>query len=161
MPTPTHHDPPATTARGASRRTVVTGVAAGGLALPLLAACGSGAGSGTTGSGTTGGTGAGTGAGSGSSGGLAPTSAIPVGGGKVFDKQQVVVTQPTQGQFKAFSAVCTHMGCLVTDVSDGVIQCPCHGSQFSIKDGSVQGGPAPRPLPGERITVANGEITLA
>jgi Rieske Fe-S protein len=165
MPAPTH-DPHETTARGASRRTLVTGMAAGGLALPLLAACGSGNGgeaTGSSGSSDTSSGGAGSGAPSSgrSSGGLTSTSAIPVGGGKIFDKQKVVVTQPSQGQFKAFSAVCTHMGCLVTQVSDGLIQCPCHGSEYSIEDGSVKGGPAPRPLPAEKITVTNGEITLA
>jgi Rieske Fe-S protein len=143
----------------------VTGLAAGGLAVPLLAACGSGGGGDASGTAdvpaTTDGGDSSPSTGGSSSGGLTPTSAIPEGGGKIFDKQKVVVTQPTAGQFKAFSAVCTHLGCLVTQVSDGLIQCPCHGSEYSIEDGSVQGGPAPRPLPSEKISVANGEIRLA
>jgi Rieske Fe-S protein len=92
---------------------------------------------------------------------LARTSDIPVGGGKVFPDRKVVVTQPAAGQFKAFSAVCTHQGCTVADVTGGLIECPCHGSRFHAADGTVAGGPATAPLPAERITVAGGEITLA
>ncbi|MDX3309562.1 Rieske (2Fe-2S) protein [Streptomyces sp. NPDC054884] len=92
---------------------------------------------------------------------LAKTSDIPVGGGKIFADEKVVVTQPTKDDFKAFSAVCTHQGCTVGTVADGVIRCPCHGSEFRIADGSVAGGPAPKPLPPEQITVAAGAIRLA
>ncbi|MFE3073915.1 Rieske (2Fe-2S) protein [Streptomyces sp. NPDC059247] len=92
---------------------------------------------------------------------LARTAEIPVGGGMVFADRKVVVTQPKAGEFKAFSAVCTHQGCLVNKVADGTIDCPCHGSRYRIADGSVAGGPAPRPLPAERITVSGEEITLA
>ncbi|MET9678556.1 Rieske 2Fe-2S domain-containing protein [Streptomyces sp. NPDC006482] len=92
---------------------------------------------------------------------LARTSEIPVGGGTVFAEQKVVVTQPAAGEFKAFSAVCTHQGCLVNKVADGTIDCPCHGSKYRIADGSVAAGPAPRPLPAEQITVSGESITLA
>ncbi|MFJ3817590.1 Rieske (2Fe-2S) protein [Streptomyces sp. NPDC090056] len=92
---------------------------------------------------------------------LARTSEIPVGGGAVFAEEKVVVTQPTAGEFKAFSAVCTHQGCLVNRVADGTIDCPCHGSKFRVADGSVVTGPATRPLPAERINVSGGTITLA
>lgn len=92
---------------------------------------------------------------------LGPTSEVPVGGGKIFAEDDVVVTQPTAGQFKAFSATCTHLGCLVASVSGGVIHCPCHLSEFSIVDGSVKGGPAPKPLPEVTVTVANGNLTLS
>ena len=54
-----------------------------------------------------------------------------MGGGKVFADDKVVVTQPEKGEFKAFSAVCTHAGCLVSGVKDSVITCDCHGSRFS------------------------------
>lgn len=91
---------------------------------------------------------------------LAATSEIPVGGGKIFTTEKVVVTQPSSGDFKAFSAVCTHMGCLVSQISNGTIDCPCHGSQYSIKDGSVVGGPAPSPLPAEQIKVSGTSIVL-
>ncbi|MFF5976374.1 Rieske (2Fe-2S) protein [Streptomyces sp. NPDC012769] len=92
---------------------------------------------------------------------LARTSEIPVGGGKVFKDEKVVVTQPRAGQFKAFSAVCTHQGCLVDKVADGTIDCPCHGSKYRVADGSVAAGPAPRPLPAETIDVSADTITLA
>jgi len=91
---------------------------------------------------------------------LAATSEIPVGSGKIFTPEKVVVTQPVSGDFKAFSAVCTHMGCIVNQISDGTIDCPCHGSQFSIKDGSVVGGPAPSPLAAEAIKVSGDRIIL-
>jgi Rieske Fe-S protein len=93
--------------------------------------------------------------------GLARTSDIPVGGGKIFDAQKVVVTQPAAGQFKAFSAICTHMGCTVGSVSGGLIKCPCHGSEYSIQDGSVKGGPAPKALPAKQVTVTGDEIVVS
>ncbi|KPI22763.1 Rieske (2Fe-2S) iron-sulfur domain-containing protein [Actinobacteria bacterium OK074] len=92
---------------------------------------------------------------------LAATGDIPVGGGKIFKDEKVVVTQPTRGEFKAFSAVCTHAGCTVAEVKDGTIRCPCHGSRFRVADGSVAGGPAPSPLPSEKIEVTGNSITLA
>lgn len=92
---------------------------------------------------------------------LAKTSDIPVGGGKVFADVKVVVTQPTAGDFKAFSAVCTHQGCTVRTIADGIINCPCHFSKFRIADGSVAGGPARRPLPPKQITVTGDAIRLA
>jgi Rieske Fe-S protein len=91
---------------------------------------------------------------------LASTSEIPVGGGKIFDAQVVVVTQPTAGEYKAFSAVCTHMGCIVNQISDGRIDCPCHGSEYSITDGAVLAGPAPRPLPAKQLKITGDSIFL-
>ena len=92
---------------------------------------------------------------------LATTSDIPVGGGTIFKEQKIVVTQPAKGDFKAFSAICTHAGCTVNKVADGTIDCPCHGSKFSVEDGAVKAGPAPRPLPAEKITVEGNSIRLA
>ncbi|MET7700905.1 Rieske (2Fe-2S) protein [Streptomyces sp. NPDC005485] len=92
---------------------------------------------------------------------LAKTADIPVGGGKIFKDEKVVVTQPKKGDFKAFSAVCTHQGCTVGTVSDGIIECPCHHSKYRIADGSVAGGPAPKPLPAKEITVKGNSIKLA
>ncbi|WP_055492613.1 Rieske (2Fe-2S) protein [Streptomyces sp. TP-A0356] len=92
---------------------------------------------------------------------LARTREIPVGGGKIFKQQKVVVTQPTKGDFKAFSAICTHEGCTVGTVADGTIDCPCHGSRFRIADASVAHGPATRPLPPKKITVEGDTIRLA
>ncbi|MFI1785189.1 Rieske (2Fe-2S) protein [Streptomyces rubiginosohelvolus] len=92
---------------------------------------------------------------------LARTGDIPVGCvTTIFKERKIVVTQPTEGDFKAFSAVCTHASCLVSTVSDGTINCPCHGSKFSITDAAVEAGPATRPLPAEQISVSGGAIRL-
>ena len=93
-------------------------------------------------------------------GALTATSAIPVGGGKIFAAQTTVVTQPSAGEFKVFSAVCTHMGCIVSQIADGRIDCPCHGSEYSITDGAVLAGPAPKPLPAKQIKVTGDSIFL-
>ncbi|WP_210586357.1 Rieske (2Fe-2S) protein [Streptomyces sp. GESEQ-35] len=92
---------------------------------------------------------------------LAKTSAIPVGGGTIFKDEKVVVTQPKEGDFKAFSNICTHQQCPVASVSGGTINCTCHGSKFSIEDGSVQNPPATKPLPEKQITVDGNSIRLA
>jgi Rieske Fe-S protein len=92
---------------------------------------------------------------------LVSTSAVPVGGGVVLAEQDVVVTQPVAGEFHAFSATCTHQGCAVDEIADGTINCPCHGSQFAVGDGSVVAGPARSPLPGRAIRVEGGSIVLA
>jgi Rieske Fe-S protein len=89
---------------------------------------------------------------------LGRVSQIPVGGGMVFSKHKVVVTQPKKGEFKAFSAICTHMGCTVDKVSMGTIDCPCHGSKYNITDAKVVAGPAPRPLPAKKIKIKHGKI---
>ncbi|MCT9076702.1 Rieske (2Fe-2S) protein [Streptomyces fulvoviolaceus] len=92
---------------------------------------------------------------------LAKTSDIPVGGGKIFKDEKVVVTQPKEGEFKAFSNICTHQQCPVANVSDGTINCTCHGSKFKIADGSVANPPATKPLPEKQITVDGNSIRLA
>jgi Rieske Fe-S protein len=89
---------------------------------------------------------------------LAATSQVPDGGGKIIDAERIVITQPRSGSFKAFSAICTHEGCFVNSISNGTINCPCHGSEFSIKDGSVVKGPATRPLPTIAIKVEGTSI---
>ena len=85
---------------------------------------------------------------------------VPVGGGAVFAEHRVVVTQPAPDTFHAFSAVCTHQGCIVGQVADGTIDCPCHGSRFDVTDGSVVRGPADRPLRRVDIAVDDDAITL-
>jgi Rieske Fe-S protein len=161
-----------------NRRAVLVGVGALG-ATCLLAACGtdtSSSGStnstgsdfsntpapaGSNGTVTTGG---GSTASKGTSGGsgaavLAAKADVPSGGGII--KGDLVITQPTAGTFKAFSKVCTHAGCDVNKISNGTIYCPCHGSTFSIKDGSVTGGPAPSPLPETQVKVDGDNIVKA
>lgn len=91
---------------------------------------------------------------------LVATKDVPVGGGVVFADQDVVVTQPAAGTFKAFTATCTHQGCKVGEVAGGTINCPCHGSRFAIADGAVAGGPAKKPLAARKITVARDSVTL-
>ncbi|HEX2820957.1 MAG TPA: Rieske 2Fe-2S domain-containing protein [Streptosporangiaceae bacterium] len=91
---------------------------------------------------------------------LGTASEIPVGGGKIFTAARVVVTQPVRGQYKGFSAVCTHVGCILSEVADGTIDCPCHGSEFKITNGAVVTGPAPRPLPAKQIEVVDGKVVL-
>jgi Rieske Fe-S protein len=162
-----------TRATRATRRGVLAGVGLVGLA-GAVSACGSGGPSASSASISTSAppaTGAASapssasGAGGGSTAGaqgsaLATTSEIPVGSGKIFTSEKIVVTQPNSGDFKAFSAVCTHMGCIVSTISNGTIDCPCHGSQYSISTGAVVGGPAPRPLPAKAINVTGSNIFL-
>ncbi|MER5441083.1 Rieske (2Fe-2S) protein [Streptomyces sp. NPDC002790] len=150
-PAPTSHVP--------SRRTVVTVAGAAGIAA-ALSACGS-SDEDTSQP-----------AGNASSGGgekksekkgqaIAKTSDIPEGGGKIFADAGVVVTQPASGQFKAFTNICTHQGCKVSKVAGGTIDCPCHGSKFSIKDGSVSHPPATQPLEERQLKVSGDSIELA
>ncbi|WP_309649825.1 Rieske (2Fe-2S) protein [Nocardioides sp.] len=154
-------------ASGLSRRRALSSAAGVGLGLPVLAACG---GDGTT---TSASDPSPTPAGPSPSaspsasatpevptGGFALTADIPVGGGGVFEEQQVVVTQPTEGEFKGFSFVCTHSGCPVNQVTDEIL-CPCHGSKFSITDGSPTAGPASSPLAAVELVVDGDSISLA
>ena len=91
---------------------------------------------------------------------LGAASDIPVGGGAIYAAAKVVVTQPASGQYRAFSAVCTHVGCVVNKVTNGTIDCPCHGSRFRITDGAVAAGPAPSPLPAKQVTIVDGRVIL-
>jgi Rieske Fe-S protein len=168
---------PATTGRGTTRRAVVSAAGAAGLAAALTACGSDDSGSDEGGadsaqdagsaqqsqSAEAGPSGSGDAGQSGGGGGteLAKTSQIPEGGGMVFKDHKVVVTQPSAGEFKAFSSVCTHRGCSVGDVSGGTINCPCHKSKFDITDGSVKGGPALKPLPGAQIKVQGSSIRMA
>lgn len=140
---PTPQDPPSNPAR----RTLLRGAAVGTMAAPFLLACaedeaGPPAPEDTGSAGNTDvptpreepST-------SGGGQGLASTSDVPVGGGTVLTDQKVVLTQPEKGEFKAFTAVCTHQGCVVASVAEGTINCGCHGSQFAIEDGANVGGP--------------------
>jgi nitrite reductase/ring-hydroxylating ferredoxin subunit len=147
-----------------TRRALLTGVGAVGAAV-VLAACGSD----DTGAGGTPTSGGPAVPSSGDAGGgdrqgaqsLATTTDIPVGGGVVFAAQGVVITQPSAGQFKGFDPICTHQNCPVSNVDGGTINCTCHGSKFSIEDGSVKAGPATRPLPAKNVKVTGDQISFA
>jgi Rieske Fe-S protein len=148
-----------------TRRAVIGGVGAIGVAIGL-AACGSGNGDAQAngsrlpdGSATTPGTSEATPA-------EIKTGDIPVGGGKIYAADDTVVTQPKKGEFKAFSATCTHQGCTVASISNGTINCPCHGSRYSIDDGAVIRAATglttatQDPLPAKAVTVKNGVIEV-
>jgi Rieske Fe-S protein len=92
---------------------------------------------------------------------LALTSDVPAGGGKILADKKIVITQPRAGSFQAFTAICTHQGCTVSSVSGGTINCPCHGSKFSLTNGSVVAGPAPSALAPVSIKVQGTSIVQA
>jgi Rieske Fe-S protein len=145
---------------GPSRRTVLLTTGTVVAAAAVTAACGSSsdaAGSTTApaagGSSST--------AASGGGGTTVSAADVPVGGGVILTDVRVVVTQPTAGTYKGFTAVCTHQGCLVSAVQDGSIDCACHGSKFSAADGSVQQGPATGPLAEVSVSEAGGTITIS
>lgn len=153
-PTPGPSDAPA----GAPRRVVLLGAGGFGAAC-VLAACSSDNPSGSDFSSNPAPAGSAAGQNAPSGTVLATTAEVPVGGGII--KGAFVITQPSQGTFKAFSKVCTHQGCDVNRVDGGVIICPCHGSRYSIEDGSVQVGPAPRALPQTSVKVSGSNVVKA
>ena len=142
-----------------TRRTLLRGAAVGGAALPLLAACGGGESDAASDAASEESSSA-----SSSSAAAGPATVaaadVPVGGGAVIASAKVVVTQPKKGDFKAFSAVCTHQGCVVKEVKDNEIICPCHGSHFSAEDGEPVAGPATSALAAKQAKVSGGEITV-
>lgn len=90
-----------------------------------------------------------------------PATEVPVNGGVVVASERCVVTQPTEGTYVAFSSVCTHAGCSVTEVVDNQIKCPCHGSSFDATTGKVLGGPATAPLAKRKVIASGGTLTLS
>ena len=141
-----------------NRRRALSGSAAVALGVPLLAACGDDSNASAVDPVTSSEP---DGAESGGGEALASAADVPVGGCFVVSAAKVVVTQPTEGDFKAFSAVCTHQGCLVETSSDGEIPCPCHSSRFSLEDGSPISGPATASLAAVEITVDGDAISRA
>ena len=91
-----------------------------------------------------------------------PAGDLAVGASKLVqvDGKAIVVIRPTEKDYRAFSAVCTHLACLVhwrKDKAD--LYCPCHGGQFDI-DGQVIGGPPPRPLPRYPVSIVDGDLRV-
>jgi len=91
---------------------------------------------------------------------LGPVDQVAVGSGVVYDGPKVVVTQPTQGDVRGFTAVCPHQGCLVSEVTNNEILCPCHGSLFSAEDGAVLTGPATSGLAPVDVSVVDNQVVL-
>jgi Rieske Fe-S protein len=147
------------------RRSVLKGACAvcvGAVGVGVLAACG-----GNTPVDDSDGAGDGGGAAGNSGGGSAAGGSktyhaadIPVGGGKVFGADNTVITQPKAGEFKAFSATCTHQGFLVGNVQGGTINCFHHGSKYDQTTGKNVAGPAPSPLPSKTISASGGTLTV-
>ncbi len=165
LPEPTPDLVPAPPAPAPSRRHVLALVAVTGAGGALITACGGGNDTATTEPGGSssddGGSSPSASAGGdagGAGGSLVAASDVPVGGGVVLEKQNVVVCQPAEGTFTAFSATCTHQACTVASVKNGRISCPCHGSAYSAKDGSVLNGPATRALAEVAVSVEGGQV---
>lgn len=92
---------------------------------------------------------------------LTKVADVPVGGGVVLPDVKLVVTQPTAGQFTAYSSTCTHSGCQVSAVKDGFIDCPCHGSRFAVATGApTSDSPAKTPLAATAVTVKGADVVL-
>ena len=70
----------------------------------------------------------------------------------------VIVAQPSEGQYKAYSPVCTHQGCQLQVQDSNRIVCPCHGSEYAVADGSVVHGPAEEALTSYPVQVKGGKI---
>jgi Rieske Fe-S protein len=92
---------------------------------------------------------------------IAKTADVPVGGGKVIEDLNIVVAQPTQGVYKAYSSLCTHKGCAVSTPKGNVIKCACHGSEFAADSGKATKGPATAPLAAFQIKVEGDGIVVA
>jgi cytochrome b6-f complex iron-sulfur subunit len=82
-----------------------------------------------------------------------PLDDYPVNSVTYLQDQQVYIVRTEKGLW-AMSSVCTHLGCITQWKSESnQIACPCHGSKFE-RDGKVQAGPAPRPLPHFSVRLA-------
>ncbi|ONH23195.1 Rieske (2Fe-2S) protein [Pseudofrankia asymbiotica] len=89
---------------------------------------------------------------------LATLDQVPAGGGLILDGPGIVLTKDAAGNVHGFSTVCTHQGCAVSDITDGTINCPCHGSKFDVSTGAPVAGPAGSPLPPVNVTVRDNAI---
>ncbi len=77
---------------------------------------------------------------------------------KVIPERNVYVVRQENG-FRALSAICTHLGCIVKETQGGFL-CPCHGSIFDSV-GNVTGGPAPKPLEWLKVSMSpDGQLVV-
>ncbi len=78
-----------------------------------------------------------------------------------FGNKPVILIRNLQGEFKAFSAVCTHLECTVQYKKDlGMIWCACHNGKYDLNGRNVS-GPPPRPLDEFRVTVQGEEVSIS
>ncbi|WP_328298015.1 Rieske (2Fe-2S) protein [Streptomyces sp. NBC_00435] len=89
---------------------------------------------------------------------LGAASEVPVGGAKLFREKKILVSCAEAGQYKAFSAQCTHAGCVLDKIVEGEGNCPCHGSRFDVTTGKVLHGPASSPLPEIPVKAEGGKL---
>jgi Rieske Fe-S protein len=93
---------------------------------------------------------------------LAHLSEVPGGGGGlILAQDKVVLVRGESGTVRGLSAVCTHQGCTVGSIHNGIITCPCHGSEFNAQTGAVIQGPATRPLPAVLVVVRGQSVFIA
>ena len=94
---------------------------------------------------------------------VAKTSDIPIGSGKKFDVEGVpiLITQPRAGEFRGFSAVCTHAGFVMTNMANSEIKCDNHGAVYSADDGSVLSGPAALALGKVTVTIEGDDVLVS
>lgn len=90
-----------------------------------------------------------------------PTAQIPPGSSLIVEyRGSPVILVNSGGGISAFSAVCTHLGCVVKWVSgEKIFYCPCHAGKFDLS-GKVTAGPPPEPLHKIDIEVTDGIITF-
>lgn len=89
-----------------------------------------------------------------------PKSDVPVGDGTVLEKEKVIVAQPSEGEYVAYDAVCPHKQCLVSQIKETELVCPCHDSVFDAKTGDVTGGPAETGLAKYTVTEDGDNLSI-
>ncbi|MDJ0381365.1 Rieske (2Fe-2S) protein [Streptomyces sp. G-G2] len=89
---------------------------------------------------------------------LGAAAEVPVGGSKLYRNEKLIVHCPAEGQYTAFSAQCTHAGCVLDKIVAGHGNCPCHGSRFEAATGKVVQGPATDPLPSVPVRAEGGKL---
>ena len=86
---------------------------------------------------------------------------FPPNSGKVLsvNDEPVIVVNTEAGGIQVYSAICTHLGCIVYwHEQRGVIQSPCHDGRFNAVNGAVISGPPPRPLPAYDFEIVGGQV---